>query len=101
MQPVLQNKDIILVESIKDLASLKKFDVIIFWQNNILVCHYFWKENKFFQSESLDLNSKIIVTRPLNPLKGYDHPIKMEQILGLVSQAKINWWLRLRIVLNF
>lgn len=99
MNPVLYEKDCVSVVPTKSLNSLKRFDVIIFWQNNILICHYFWRTNTYFQNNSSDLDSKILTTRPLNPLRGYDHPIKMSEILGIVPMVKINWWLKLKIIL--
>lgn len=78
---------------VEDLKILKKFDVIIFWQNNILICHYYWKVNKYFN----DPVDPTIVTRPLNPIKNFDHPIKYNDILGIVDQ-KLSIWMKIKVL---
>ncbi|MBY0412922.1 MAG: hypothetical protein K2Q18_02090 [Bdellovibrionales bacterium] len=82
------------VRHIEDLKSLKRFDIIIFWQNNILISHYYWKRNEHFNDDPNDPN---IVTRPLNPIRSFDHPIKSAQILGILPE-KINLWLKIKIL---
>jgi hypothetical protein len=84
---------LVKVSYIEDLNSLKRFDVIVFWQNDILVSHYFWKKNSYFT----DPNDPTLVTRPLNPIKSFDHPIKYNQILGILPE-KINFWLKIKIL---
>ena len=93
MQPILFEKDIITVYPLTSLESLKRFDVIIFWQNNLLICHYFWRLNSHFQSDSTTL-----LTRPLNPIRAHDHPIQLSQVLGIVPSVYITRWLRFKIL---
>ena len=82
---------------LQTLGELKRFDIVVFWQDNILISHYFWKANKYFNE---DLNNPTLVTRPLNPIKAFDHPIHFEQILGIIRERKISFWLKIRIYLN-
>ena len=88
----------IIVHYVKDIKELKRFDVITFWLNNILVTHYVWKQNEVFID---DPNDPILVTRPLNPMKSFDTPIKFSQVLGIVPERKISLWLKFRIYLNY
>lgn len=82
---------------LKKIEELRRFDVIVFWQNNILISHYFWKKNEHFND---DANDPYLVTRPLNPMKSVDHPIKFEHILGIIPERKIGAWLKFRIYWN-
>jgi len=85
------------VEVLKGLKDLRRFDIIIFWQNNSLIIHYFWSLNKNFNE---DPDNPLIVTRPLNPLRAFDHPIYFDRILGRVKEKKIGFWLKLKIYLS-
>lgn len=89
------NGHLVKVNYISSLENLKRFDVIVFWQNNILVCHYYWKNNSYFN----DPANPTFMTRPLNPIKNFDHPIQFEHILGKVDQ-ELSRWLKFKILLN-
>lgn len=84
------------VKPLKSLDALKRFDIIVFWQQNILVAHYYWKQNSYFNENEKDPN---LMTRPLNPIKAFDHPIKFEHILGKIDD-ELPWWLRIKILIN-
>jgi hypothetical protein len=96
MLPLLKDEEVIEVHPLSDLSVLKKFDVIVFWQENLLICHYFWRKNSYFYTD----DNHIFLTRPLNPLNAYDIPIKDEQILGVVKNVKMNCWLKLRTIMT-
>jgi hypothetical protein len=91
-----KSSQVVKVQYIEDEKSLKRFDIIVFWQNNILVSHYFWGRNKYFNENP---NDPDLITRPLNPIKGFDHPVKYEHILGIIPE-KIGFFLRLKILFN-
>ena len=98
MLPLFKNEgEEVVVTSVSDWQEIKKFDVVVFWQNNILICHYFWRHNKYFND---DVSNPTLLTRPLNPIKGFDHPIKFNQILGTVKSKKISFWTRVKVYLN-
>lgn len=84
------------VEIIHELIELKRFDIIVFWQNEGLIVHYFWKINSFFNDNAKD---PTIITRPLNPITAYDHPIHFNQLLGIVRDKKIGNYLKFKISL--
>lgn len=81
------------VRYIDDLNLLKRFDVIVFWQGDKLISHYFWKKNEYFQNDN---GEPYIITRPLNPIKSFDIPIVSAQILGILPE-KIGLGLKLKI----
>ena len=93
MNPLLFEKDILRVFPLESIDSLNRFDVVVFWQHNMLLCHYYWAKNIY-------LSPGILLTRPLNPIGGHDHPIRSPQLLGIVPSAKINWWLKLRVIVK-
>jgi hypothetical protein len=70
--------------------NLKKFDILVFKENDVLMCHYFWHQNVF-------LDKDLITTRALKDGK-LDVPFSTKQILGVVINYKINWWMKLRIL---
>ena len=98
MRPLYKSAgEIASVEAVGQLEDLKRFDVIIFWQNNTLIIHYFWGVCKYFNE---DPSNPTILTRPLNPIRAFDHPIYFDRILGVVNDKKIGFWLRVKIYLS-
>ena len=91
-----EESQVVKVHKIDNRVSLKRFDVIIFWQDGILLSHYFWGVNKHFNE---DPNDPYLITRPLNPIKGFDHPIKYEQVLGIIP-VELSLFLKLKILFN-
>lgn len=99
MNPLIKEGDILKIEFLNSVQSLKRFDIIVFWQHEHLICHYFWRVNNFFHQKNNDgIEKKILATRPLNPLKGYDQPITEEHILGIVKNFQISWMLKFKIL---
>lgn len=94
MEPVILVGDSIEVKPIKD--DLKRFDIIVYWNENrkILICHYFWSKN---QESYLNDQEPRIITRPLKS-KREDFPIMQSRILGKVVNKKIPFSLKLRII---
>ena len=86
----------VIVKPLNDISDLKRFDLIVFWQHNMLVAHYYWKQNSYFNEDNNDPN---LITRPLNPIKAFDHPIKFDHILGKIND-ELSLWLKLKILLN-
>ncbi len=93
MRPLISENDIIKIEELK--SELKIFDIIVFYQDQKLIVHYFWQKNKFFNNENEN-----ILTRPLNPISGYDFPIRNVEILGIVTNFRVSTFLKLKIILN-
>lgn len=70
----------------------KRFDVIVFWESNKLVCHFLWKvhvDNEYFFFKSLK-----------HPRKT-DDPVERQNVLGQVPQKKLSLYYKLKIfILN-
>ncbi len=73
-------------------ASLKKGDIIVFWQDSKLVCHILWHENRLL----LDHGEKLYATRSLKSAH-FDITIRQSQILGGVLSHKLPWYWKLRL----
>lgn len=87
MEPVIKvGDDILVMVKAKDL---KKFDIIVFRQNNKLICHYLWSVNKIIEP-------KLMQTRSL--LGAKDFPIKDEDYVGKVISHKLSVWRILKII---
>lgn len=97
MTPLYEaNGQLVRIKPITNLSELKRFDILIFWQNNKLIAHYYWKQNSYFVE---NVNDPDLVTRPLNPIKSFDHPIRFKHILGVVPE-KMPLWIKLKILIN-
>ncbi len=87
MIPVININDEILVEV--KANNLKRFDIIVFYQNGRLICHYLWSMNKFVQP-------LLMQTRSLDGAK--DFPIPEEDYIGKVLSHRLSFWRRLKIL---
>ncbi len=65
---------------------LEKFDPIIYWQSDKLICHFYYRE------VTTEKGSHII-TKSLNSPKD-DPPVQKEHILGIVVRPKLPRWKR-------
>lgn len=97
MEPLIKNSAKVVVKKMSKIEELQRFDVVVFGQEDRLICHYFWKVNKHFSSS---IDNPVIITRPLNPMIGYDHPISFNEIVGKVSNFKISRILKIRIYIK-
>jgi len=88
MIPVIQIGEEILVEV--KAKNLKRFDIIVFVQNERLICHYLWSHNQFFEP---------ILLQTRNMGGGKDYPIKEEDYLGKVLSHRLSFWQKLKILL--
>lgn len=71
------------------LLDLKRFDIVVFNEGSKYTCHYIWHIN-----ENVDQGA--IVTRNL---KGdYDDPFHIEKVLGRVTNFKLSFWLKLKLL---
>lgn len=97
MEPVIFSGEKAMLEAIEDIKLLKRFDVLVFWSQDMLFCHYLWHMNQNFNQSEKDV---VLQTRPLNPLGCYDWPIFGSQLLGRVRQPAIPLRLKLKIFLR-
>ena len=61
----------------------KRFDILVFWDGNLLICHYFWHLNQY----PSDQGEPILVTRPLKG--GEDIPFSVNRVLGIVTSHRL------------
>ena len=92
MEPLIKTGEVVRVEKLS--GDPRPFDILVFYQNNIFLCHYFWRKNIRF-----DNDGKNYLTRPLLS-RGVDIPFARGQILGRVRGKKIGFWRRMLIMLR-
>jgi hypothetical protein len=70
--------------------NFKRFEIIVFYQNQRLNCHFVWKNQVLFNST--------LVTRSLKHFKIDDFPVFYENILGKIESEKISFFQKVRII---
>ena len=90
MSPLIEVGDEILVDVKSE--KLKRFDVIVFVQDDVLVCHYIWRINYIVEP-------KLIQTRSL--LGKHDFPIGFDKYVGKVVSHSLSFWQILRILIFY
>lgn len=88
MLPVIQIGDSIVVEV--KATKLRRFDILVFVQDNVLICHYLWTKNKVVQP---------VLYQTRNMGGGKDFPFKEEDYIGRVISHRLNFWQKLNILL--
>lgn len=78
------------LEKIDETTVLKKFDIIVFIQNNQLTCHYIWHVNETFEKGT-------IRTRGLKHNEE-DLPFHRKMVVGKVKNFKLGFFTKLRIL---
>lgn len=92
MTPLIPVGAEIEIESVKGTDHLERFDILVFKEDNKLICHYFWHINKVFDQGK-------IVTRNLKD-GGRDIPFEFEKLHGRVINYKIRSWMKLKIAIS-
>lgn len=80
------------LEKISSLSDLKRFDIVVFVQNNQLMCHFIWHINDHF-------DKGVVVTRALKDNKE-DAPFHYKSIVGKVKNFRMNFLTRLRVLIR-
>ncbi len=70
-------------------TEIKRFDIIVIWHNEKLVCHYLWNFNRIVEPILLQ-------TRSMQGSK--DVPVKLSHYFGKVISHKISAWQKFRIL---
>ena len=81
MIPVIKVGEAIKVEV--KAKNLKRFDIIVFVQDQKLICHFLWQ-----------MNSKVLprLYQTRNMFGGRDFPISEEDYIGKVISHKMKWY---------
>ena len=87
MIPVINIGEEITVEV--KAKNLKRFDIIVFMQDDVLVCHYLWNINRFIEP---------LLLQTRNISGGRDYPIKEEDYIGKVVSHRMSFLRKLRII---
>lgn len=92
MTPLIPVGSAITIEKVKDIKELKRFDILVFKENNKLICHYLWHINKIFDQGK-------IVTRNLKD-GALDVPFEFAKLHGKVTNYRIKRWTKMKIALS-
>lgn len=85
MEPLIMTNDFVDIEPLS--GELKKFDILVFFQKDKLICHYVTHVN---------LSDGKIITA--NLIGGEDLPFEKDQILGKVVNYKVGFWQKLKLL---
>lgn len=88
MAPFISIDEILEIRPLS--TDLKRFDILVFWQNDKLICHFLWKahiDNEYFFFKSLKYPRQS------------DDSIDKRFLLGRVSHKKLNFYYKLKIFL--
>ena len=91
MEPLIQIGSELILERVK-IEDIKKFDILVFTEAPIYICHYVWHVNKTF-------NKGEITTRSLKE-GHFDDAFSFDRVLGRVVNYKIGFYMKCRILLG-
>ncbi len=89
MEPLIPVGEKIIIDK---TAELKQYDIIVFWQNEKLICHVLWHFNQRLKMGG----SPIWVTRALKGIH-WDLSIQPDHVLGKVVNHQLSFWWKLRL----
>lgn len=89
MTPLIPVGAELLIKKVPADYTLKRFDILLFKQDDKLVCHYFWQQITV-------LEKPMIVTRNLESGE-FDYPFERKMLLGIVTNYKIGFFLKMKI----
>ena len=89
MIPVIKiGEDVLVDVKSKDL---KRFDIIVFLRDEMLICHYLWNINRLVEP---------LLMQTRNIHGGKDYPIKEEDYIGKVVSHKLSFFRKLKIIIS-
>lgn len=78
MEPLILINDMVVISPLpKDLNDIRPYDILVFWQKNKLICHFFIKKE-----------NGMYITRGLNN-KEKDEPVQEDHLYGIVVKPKV------------
>lgn len=86
MVPVIQIGEEVIIDV--GNMDIKRFDIIVIYQNEKLVCHYLWQMNRYL---------KPILLQTRNMSGRLDFPVKVEDYLGKVMSHRLSFWQKFKI----
>jgi signal peptidase I len=94
MIPIINVGDVIKVVPVENRATLRRFDIVVYWDGEKLISHYIWHQNRILKHQE-----EIYTTRSLKEYSVNDVPIKISDILGFVENFQIPFWTKTKIIL--
>ena len=82
MEPLIATGEFIEVKALRE--SPRRFDILVFWSDEILICHYLWHVNQIRFSNG----EHILITRSLRGQE--DIPFSESKLLGKVISHRIS-----------
>lgn len=89
MEPLIKVGESIEVAKVQSVKELRVFDIILFDQAGRLNCHFLAK---------VDYENNVFITKSLRHPGVSDYPIGSDQIIGIIKQKRINWWLKIKLI---
>lgn len=87
MLPIIQIGEEVIIDI--GNMEIKRFDIIVFYLDGKLVCHYLWHLNRFL---------KPILLQTRNMSGRMDFPVNIEDYLGKVMSHRLSFWQKLKII---
>ncbi len=87
MVPIIEIGDEVIIDV--GNMEIKRFDIIVIYQDERLVCHYLWRLNRYL---------KPILLQTRNMSGKMDFPVNTEDYLGKVMSHRLSFWQKLRII---
>ncbi len=93
MEPVIKTGEMIVIEKSE---VLKRFDIVVFRQNSLLICHFI----KFINRTPDSNGDPVYVTSGMaNPVRE-DLPVPLGEILGTVVSHRLGRFFRFRFIVG-
>lgn len=90
MEPFLKIEE--KIYTIPVTKDFEVFDLIVFWRDGKLICHFVWRNQISF--------NKTVVTRSFKNIYLDEKPVESRYILGFISNKKISFFTKIVIVLK-
>ena len=91
MEPLIQIGAELILERVK-IEDIRKFDILVFKETPVYMCHYVWHVNKTFGKGD-------IITRDLKN-GHFDDAFGFDKVLGRVVNYKIGFFMKCKILLG-
>lgn len=91
MEPLIQIGAELILERVRS-EDIRKFDILVFKETPVYMCHYVWHVNKVY-------NKGDIITRSLKEGR-LDDAFSFDKVLGRVVNYKIGFLMKCRILLG-
>lgn len=90
MEPLLKIEE--KISAVPVTKKIEVFDLIVFWRDGRLFCHYVWRNQISF--------NKTVITRSFKNLYSDEKPVESRYILAIISGKKINFCKKSSILLK-